>query len=246
MLSKAQDIAYQLQIPYIPRENYSLQQLTEKYPNDGLLIVSRTGLKIYAAGQEFFFHPGMATLRIKSLSNGHNDLMIQAMQLKPQDTVLDCTLGLGADALVANYVVGPAGRVTGLEINPLMAFVVAEGIKNFHNNNRLLMQAVKGIKVVNANYREYLKTLASASVDVVYFDPMFRKPLFKSASMSPLRKLADHHPVDEESLKEACRVARKRVVMKETANSTEFMRLGFKTVLGGKSSPVAYGIMEVG
>lgn len=244
--AKAKEIASQLNIPYIERAGYSLQQLTEKYQGNGMLIVSRNNLTIYVEGQEFFFHPGMAKLRIKSLKNGYNDQMITAMQLKPKDSVLDCTMGLGADALVANYVVGSAGTVTGLEINPLMAYVVAEGIKNYHTDNKALMQAIKGIEVHNANYSEYLKTLATASVDVIYFDPMFRKPLYKSASMSPLRKLAAHDPVDRLSLLEACRVARKRVVLKETAHSKEFARLGFDNIIGGNNSPVAYGVMEVG
>ena len=244
--AKAKMISSQLGLPYVERDGYSLQQLAEKYHSNGLLVVSRSELTVHVAGQEFFFHPGMAKLRIKSLKNGYNDQMINAMQLEPRDSVLDCTLGLGADALVANYVVGPAGTVIGLEINPLMAYVVDEGIKNYSTENKALMQAVKGIKVINADYSDYLKTLATASIDVIYFDPMFRKPLYKSASMSPLRKLADHHPVDELSLLEACRVARKRVVLKETAHSKEFARLGFNSIIGGKNSPVAFGVMEIG
>lgn len=245
-ITMAMQIADYLDIPYIERESYSLNELEDLYNSAGILVVSRERLSVYVAGQEFFFHPGMAKTRIKSLKNGYNDQMITAMQLKPQDSVLDCTLGLGADAMVANYIVGSRGTVTGLESSPLIAYVVAEGLKNYQYPNVYLKKAAKGIKVINISYCEYLKTLAENSVDVVYFDPMFRKPLYHSASMAPLRLLANHDPVDQTALQQACRVARKRVVLKETAGSKEFQRLGFDAVIGGKSSPVAYGVIEVG
>lgn len=243
---QAKGIANRLNMPYVARDDYSLQQLAAKFNGKGLLVVSRSNLIAYIAGQEFFYHPGMSKLRIKSLEDGYNDQMINAMGLQPHKSVLDCTLGLGSDALVASHVVGSAGMVIGLEINPLLAYIVTAGMKSYPTDDPAMIQALNGIKVVNCDYRTYLKALPSASVDVIYFDPMFRKPLLKSSSMSPLRGLAHHHPVDEGSLLEACRIARGRVVLKERANSGEFARLGFSTVIGGKNSPVAYGVIEVG
>lgn len=47
-----------------------------------------------------------------------------------------------------------------------------------------------------------------------------------------------------ETVAEARRVARRRVVMKERRESEEFERLGFFEVVGGKYSRVSYGVMK--
>lgn len=62
--------------------------------------------------------------------------------------------------------------------------------------------------------------------------------------MAPLRSLADPMPLSEEALREALRVSRGRVVLKETSKSTEFDRLGFQSTVGGKYSKVKYGILQ--
>lgn len=245
LIKRAKEIAAELKIPFVKRKNIPLYELEKQYNTTGILVVAKDKLSIYVKGEEFFFHPGMAKLRIKEIKNGNTDRMIEAMNLCAGDSVLDCTLGLGADAIVANYVAGSEGSVTGLEVNPLMAYVVSEGIRCYQTDNKELTQALKGIKVINADHRHYLKTLPAKSVDIVYFDPMFRRPLHKSASMSPLRKLAEHSPLDKETISEACRVAKKRVVMKESSRSEEFSRLGFKKIENSKS-PVTYGVIEVG
>ena len=71
---------------------------------------------------------------------------------------------------------------------------------------------------------------------------MFRHPLMQSENMNPLRYAADHDPVSEEMMAEARRVARRRVVLKETSKSTEFARLGFPEIAGGRYSSVHYGV----
>ncbi|MBO8137588.1 MAG: class I SAM-dependent methyltransferase [Desulfotomaculum sp.] len=246
IINRAKNIAYKLGLKYVKRRKKSLKELEEEFLSSGILVVSKNKLSIYIDGEEFFFHPGMAKIRIKALKNGNNDQMINAMNLRLGDSVLDCTVGLGSDAVVANYVVGEKGLVRGLEINPLMAYVVKEGIKNFKNPSSVLEKAVKGIEIINADHRDYLKELPDKSFSVVYFDPMFRNPVYKSSGMAPLRKLANHEPLDQLSIKEACRVARKRVVIKERSSSDEFKRLGCTKIIGGKKSPIAYGVIALG
>ena len=80
---------------------------------------------------------------------------------------------------------------------------------------------------------------------MVYFDPMFRKPLTASNGISPLRSVANHAALSVEAVEEAKRVARSRVVMKEANGSEEFDRLGFKKIMGGKYSKVHYGVMDL-
>lgn len=57
-----------------------------------------------------------------------------------------------------------------------------------------------------------------------------------------LKELADPNPLDPDSVREAVRVARKRVVLKERLMSGEFERLGFRVVK--EASNHAFGIIE--
>ena len=111
--------------------------------------------------------------------------------------------------------------------------------------NRLFMDESVGEKITRKVFEAAIDLAGQedSSFDSVYFDPMFRYPLMDSENLSPLRSLADSRALTEETVAEACRVARKRVVMKENARSLEFERLGFKTIMGGKYSKVHYGVM---
>lgn len=168
--------------------------------------------------------------------------MVEAMALSRGMSVLDCTLGFGADAIVASFAVGPEGRVTGIESQPLIETVVGYGLAHFKAENWPIQEAMRGIRTVCADAFDYLKEQPDDSVDVVYFDPMFRHPLLESRSLSPLRTVANHEPVSEVMIEEACRVARRRVVFKENARSLEFERLGFTKIMGGRYSKVHYGV----
>lgn len=118
-------------------------------------------------------------------------------------------------------------------------------MQHFLATNYELHSAIKRVQVINADYNDYLKKLPDKSVDVVYFDPMFRHPLMDSHNINPLRGVADHRPLSIAALQEAHRVARYRIVMKENSRSREFARLGFKEIAGGKYSKVHYGVMRL-
>jgi len=145
---------------------------------------------------------------------------------------------------VAAYAVGDRGAVTGLEASKYLAFIAGWGLQHYRSSNRSLQEAIRRLKVVNADFREYLKDLADNSFDVVYFDPMFRHGLKKSSAINALRPLAKHDPLTAKDIREALRVARNRVVLKENAKSGEFARLDADFVSGGRNSPVAYGVWE--
>jgi predicted methyltransferase len=172
------------------------------------------------------------------------DIMIEAAGLERGDSFLDCTLGLGADAIVASYF-SATGRVTGLEHQPQIAHVIRWGMKRYVYEMAWLQEAVRRIEVVAADHREYLHDLDDRSYDIVYFDPMFTHPIFKSQPISPLRKLADHDRLAQDSIDQACRVARKRVVMKDLAEGEELERLGFQKISRSKYNKLAYGIINV-
>ena len=188
----------------------------------------------------------MSHLRVKNLRRGQRDNMAAAMDLHPGMSVLDGTLGFGADAIVASFVTGETGRVVGIESSPLIEAVVREGLAHFAGENAVMTAAMRRIETHCADALTFLRAQPAKSFDVVYFDPMFRHPLLASENLNPLRYAADHRAATPELIAAARRVARHRVVMKETSKSGEFARLGFPEVVGGKYSPVHYGVLRVG
>ena len=48
--------------------------------------------------------------RVKRLMRGEHDPFVQATQLESGMTVLDCTLGMASDSIVASYMVGESGK----------------------------------------------------------------------------------------------------------------------------------------
>ncbi|MCL5935602.1 MAG: class I SAM-dependent methyltransferase [Bacillota bacterium] len=241
---RALELSRQLGVPYLKREKKSLAALREQGQADAILLVRQDKDSLVVNGNELFFHPGLAKLRIKEIQAGKTDQMIDAMNLRKGDSLLDCTLGLAADAIVASFVTGPGGTVIGLEDAAPVAEIVGRGLKSYTGEKPELLDAMRRIQVVHSDHLTYLKSMPSGSFDVVYFDPMFRVPREKSSSLSPLRPLANNSPLTEEAVAEALRVAKKRVIMKENRASKEFQRLNFHTVQGGRYSPVAYGIIE--
>lgn len=236
--------ADRFKVPFVPRNNQSLAFIRERYQADVLLIATKQGPLVHTAGGDFFFHLSMAELRIKNLLNGKHDHMVAAMGLEPGMEVLDCTLGLSTDAIVASLAVGDGGRVVGLEASPLIALITEYGLKNFKAEDILIKKALERIEVIHADYHSYLEKIPKNSFDVVYFDPMFRQPIQTSSNLKPIRFLADTRPLTREALDLASIAARKKVVVKETRGSSEFQRLGIESIMGGKYSSISYGVID--
>ncbi len=241
----ARETADRLGFPYVPRGRTSLALLCQQHGAGAALVAKNSELVLGTPAGELFFHPSMAHLRLKNLRQGKPDHLVEALDLAPGMSVLDCTLGLGSDAIVAAAVAGETGRVTGLEASPLIFAVVRHGLAHFSGDNPTICQAMRRVRAVWADYHEYLAAQPDKSVDAVYFDPMFRHPFLESASMNPLRFAADSRPVSEAAIAGACRVARRRVVLKESSHSTEFSRLGFSSFVGGRYSKLRYGVISL-
>ncbi|MGI6093610.1 MAG: class I SAM-dependent methyltransferase [Veillonellaceae bacterium] len=238
--------ASELGTVFVERNNYSIANLKNLYNVENIVVVTKSGPVIYTLAGEYYFHLSMAELRIKNLKNGKHDHMTDAMGLFPNASVLDCTLGLASDAIVASYCVGNNGKVVGLEASPLLALITKYGLQNHISDLPGVTEALRSITVENADYNSQLAKYDDNSFDVVYFDPMFRRPVHESSNMKPLRYLADHRPLTVEAVNEAKRVAKRRIVIKETKDSSEFSRLGVDTIVGGKYSSVSYGLIQLG
>lgn len=231
---------------YVPRQRRSLETIRKATGAEGVVVWQEEGPVLHLANGRFFFHPSMAKNRLSQHRKGLTvDVMERLVGLRPGDSFLDCTLGLGADAIVASYLTGAVGRVVGLESSPVVAPIVKWGMKVYTTPMAWLGEAIRRIEVVQAAHLSYLRAQPSESYDIVYFDPMFAVPVMKSQAISPLRSVADHSPLSREAVEEGTRVARRRVVVKERRESPVFARLGINDVRGGESSRVAYGIITL-
>lgn len=245
LLVKAEQAASRFHARLAGRGRQSVAQLMAKHHTDRLLLVAREGIQLIRGDESpLFFHPSMAAIRLKRLSKGEADPMLQAARVQPGDSVLDCTAGLASDSIVFAYGVGPAGSVTALESEPVIAYLVSEGLAAYDTGDDAFNAALRRIRLLHADHMAYLKRLPDDSVDVVYFDPMFRQAIADSSSISPLRELANDNPLSPESVAEAKRVARKTVVLKELKRSEEFERLGFTEILSS-SRKLAYGVIPL-
>ena len=234
--------AQQLQIPYVKRyENGSLDAMLEDYHLDALLISGKKGPQLYSREGMLLYHPGLGRVRWQRVVQRHeNDNFLTALDIRPGQRVLDCTVGLAADALLASHAAGETGRVVGLEASLPLWFLASQGIMSYKSKFPELVKDLQRIEIVHAEASEFLKMLPEYSFDVVYFDPMFRQPVRKTSEMVPLRPLAFHEPLTLEMVELALNVA-PRVVIKE--RSVDILKeYGCTEFVGTKYSAVRFGI----
>ncbi|OEF96007.1 class I SAM-dependent methyltransferase [Desulfuribacillus alkaliarsenatis] len=241
----AREIATEWNIPYVKRKKHSVQSFNSRYNVDNVLVLDHQKNIIWHNQHGAIkYHPGMALIRIKRLISGNNDSMIDLLDIKDDSIILDCTLGLASDAIVAQYV-AKEGQVIGLEAERLLALFIKRGLTVYDEDiDSQIKQAMTKIKVIHMNYNEYLQQAPDKSFDIVYFDPMFRDGISLSPNMQMIKTRCCNDAIPIETIEQAVRVARKKVVLKETTYSNEFKRLGFKQIIRPNSS-FTYGIIDV-
>lgn len=242
---KARMSADQLGLPYVERKKRTIKQLQAIYEKP-CIVIGKARTELYGTGDDkpLFFHPNMAAIRMKRIERGEADPFLAITGLHEGMSLLDCTMGMAADAWVAAFAAGEAGRVTGLEVNPYIHFIMSEGRRHYEEGGSRYKDALNRINMVQADYSDFLREAETDSYDVVYLDPMFTETVEESASMSGLRGFASYQDVPEEAIMHAKRVAKKRVVMKDHFRSHRFEKFGF-TVHKRKSAKFHYGVIEL-
>ncbi len=228
---------------YISREKRSVQYVIDKY-QESVVIVGFNRLFLYTQDAEkpVFFHPNSAMFRCKSLLKGRHDPFVNACGLKEGMSLVDCTAGLGSDSIVASLVTGDGGSVKAIE-GSQHALLLQEGLKSWESGETLMNQAMRRISVQHKRYEDVLPSLSDNEVDVVYFDPMFENSTLDSDGLSSIKQVALYDTLSDDMIKEACRVARKRVVLKDFWQSSRFERFGFQQLFR-KTSKFHYGILD--
>ncbi|MCY1044825.1 class I SAM-dependent methyltransferase [Corallococcus sp. bb12-1] len=222
LAQRAREAAESVGVPYVERHHkLPLKKLLTDMA-DALVVFESSAVSLVDAQGALRFSPGLAHLRVKQLDAGvPEDMLLRIAELREGERVLDCTLGLGADAQVAARLVGPSGRVTALEKSPALYLLVHHGLAGLPRH-----PAACAVEVVHADAAEALRALPEGAFDVVLFDPMFERERKSSVAFETLRRHADYSPLTRATVEEARRVARRAVVLKGSRYSQDFKKLG--------------------
>jgi 16S rRNA G966 N2-methylase RsmD len=245
MVELAKKTALELNVSFIDRKKRSISKLQEQ-TNEDVLVVGKNRIEIYPLhGEEpLFFHPNSAMFRMKRIMKGEHDPFIQASGLSQGKSILDCTLGLGSDSIVASFAVGETGKVTSLEGNKYLYYLLKGGLKSWDTGNTKMNEAMTRIDVMHDTYESFLTSCPPDSFDIVYFDPMFEETIEESEGIRGLRNFAIYSTLSPEAIEAAKRVAKKKVVLKDHWKSKQFEKYGF-TVYKRKTAKFHFGVIEV-
>jgi len=241
--AEAEDMANMLGYPYWPRPAGALEDFAAAHSLDALVVVGRCDMVLWARGRYLRYHPNAAALRIINLTRGHGDALADLMQLKPGDRVLDCTCGLGADAMSAAHCVGEQGHVLALEASPLLALFTRRGMAHYeHPTTAAITHAMRRVHINNERYQDLLPSLADNSFDAVYFDPMFSHTIDLANGLDLVRNFAQAGGPSPDDIAQARRVARRCVIMKDRMPGHALSELGFSLIK--KSRRFGYGRID--
>jgi len=246
MISEAEQLAEKLGAPLVKRRHNTINAIKKRFGKNVLVVNRDLTLTLHTLkGQKLFFHPGLFKIRLLNYLAGGKEAMVEAMDLKEGETVLDCNLGLAQDALMAAFV--SKREVIGVEKDPVIYEIVKRGLERYRPEGKLKVAdfAFKLVKPVLGDNYEFLKSQPDNSYDVVYFSPMFIKPKWHCSVMSPFREVAVKDFVSPETLKEAERVARKRVVIKVNKGVKELFPFLEDYRVQGSSTNVEYLYKEI-
>lgn len=216
-IEAAIQLAGHLHTTYVHRRKLGIGKLARQHRVRAALVVGPQWLRLVYKGREYEFHPNMTRHRLSSLMAGGADRFIDAAGLRPGDQVLDCTCGLGTDAVIAAHAVAKAGVVQALEASAILAAIVRHGLQAYQSDDEALIAAMRRVTVIHAHAEEYLALQDTNSWDVVYFDPMFPATFTEAKGLDLVRLLASPELPDHAVIAEARRVATRCVVVKDHA-----------------------------
>jgi hypothetical protein len=243
---RAKAVANDLGASVAYRRHEGMHKVFAKYPDAQRAVIVQTERLVLQdrEGHQFFYHPNMGFIRLGNLLRGFRDLLIDAAQLQPGDSVLDATLGYASEAILCAHVVGETGEVHGIESVQELGYIIREGLQTVVTEQERLNRAMRRIQVVHLGHHwDYLRSCPTARYDVVCFDPFFDEELPGSEQFAPIRYFGDHEPLRQEAVQEAQRVARRCVLIKSTRWSHALEQYGVTEKVVSRNGKVAYGVL---
>lgn len=189
------------------------------------VVVTRVGLRLRVGGRDHRWHPGM----LHALEDaGSKHPIIRMTGLKPGDTVIDCTLGLGTEAA---FCAGWTGvEVLAFESVPAIAIWAQEGL------------AGRGVRVRIGDALDGLAAMADRCADVVMADPLFEVG-GAGHGLAAVRAAGERGLDAERWLTQALRVARRAVLLKDGVTEGDGLleRLGAPAVAARRGRRARWG-----
>ena len=240
LYQQAISIAQELDCIYWDRPEGQLSDFINDRGLSALVVVGQRDIVVHTPHSRLRHHPNAAVLRVVNMLRDRRDTFVELAQLAPGDHLIDCTCGMGADAIAAAHAVGTSGSVHALEASPLLALLARCGMQRYqHPNHDAVTAAMRRVRVSNACYQDMLPTYPDNCVDVVYFDPMFGQTVTDSNGLDLVRTFAHSGRPRQGDIAEAKRVARRCVLMKDQMPGSTLQALGFSVVK--KSRRFCYG-----
>lgn len=226
--------ALNLELDFYYRNKKTIKELLSHF--DGVVVVYKNKISYFEDNNELFFHLDTTALKLK---NNDNEPLTE---LIPQSSsVLDCTMGLASDSILLSYY---GNRVTALEKNKIIYYIVSNGLKSYISSDNKVLSAMRSITTHNIDCLEYLKDCEDNSFDIIYFDPMFSHNIKESMNLSGIETLADYKFPTELFLEEARRVAKNKIIVKAHFRDNIFEKYKFKRIIR-KNTKFHYGFIDI-
>ena len=155
-------------------------------------------------------------------------------------TVVDATAGLARDSFLLACL---GCTVTAIERSPVLAALVRDGIIRAEHHSPQLDTVLARFKLILGDARTVLRSMTGSDApDAVYLDPMYapgKKAALVKKEMRVCRRLVGDDPDAGELFEAACRVAKKRVVVKRQLHAPP---LGPKPTTTHRGTRVRYDV----
>ena len=224
---QAQKRAQDWGLPFVDRRKDGMAAMFKQA--DALLLFGAEGVLLATSQGQLSANLSTAAIRLRHIAAHESDPLIRAAELRPGDSVIDCTYGLGRDAVVAAHIIGTTGSLIGIEASAALFHLADENAPLAESKGGIDVDAA-AISLVHDDARSWLEHAPAQSADVVLIDPMFESPKTSDASFAILRSVASEIPLDEEWVEAARRVARRWVVVKSGSWLPWFDEVGLVNV----------------
>lgn len=234
LIDLAKKHAANLELGFYYRNKKTIKELLTHF--DGVLVIYKNKISYFENDHELFFHLDTTALKLK---NNDNEPLTELIPYP--STILDCTMGLASDSILLSYY---GNKVTALEKNKIIHYIVNDGLKNYPANDNKILSTMKSITTYNIDCIKFLKKCKDNSFDFIYFDPMFSHNIKESINLSGIETLADYNFPTELFLEEARRVAKNKIIVKAHFKDNIFEKYNFKRLIR-KNTKFHYGFIDI-